>query len=116
MAQPAEDVYKPATCEELLKWKFPWMNSVDFLLKRTKAYGANQNLIVRVFPMPVVAICETFVLSAQFRSDSAASVSACLWSVQPQKLPDHRRDRLPTDMFTIIRDRVLRPNYATVTS
>lgn len=36
--QPAQDGYKPATCEELLKWKFASMNSVDFLLKRPKAH------------------------------------------------------------------------------
>ena len=31
--QPAEDVYRPLTCHELLKWKFAHLNSVDFRLE-----------------------------------------------------------------------------------
>jgi mRNA-capping enzyme len=37
--QPGDDPYVPATCEELLKWKFASMNSVDFLLQRTPTGG-----------------------------------------------------------------------------
>lgn len=37
--QPGDDPYVPATCEELLKWKFASMNSVDFLLQRTSTGG-----------------------------------------------------------------------------
>jgi mRNA-capping enzyme len=35
--QGYEDAYKPGTCEELLKWKFAHLNSVDFLLRSTAA-------------------------------------------------------------------------------
>ena len=38
-AQPYDDPYKPHTCEELLKWKFAHMNSVDFKLKCTMQGG-----------------------------------------------------------------------------
>ena len=29
----------PGTCEELLKWKFAHMNSVDFLLRQSSSRG-----------------------------------------------------------------------------
>ena len=41
--QGYEDEYKPGTCEELLKWKFAHLNSVDFLLRSTAA-GTNSLL------------------------------------------------------------------------
>lgn len=34
-----EDAYVPGTCQELLKWKFPHMNSVDFRLRWDAAAG-----------------------------------------------------------------------------
>eukprot|EP00884_Botryococcus_braunii_P019053 jgi/Botrbrau1/5831/Bobra.0366s0013.1 len=34
--QGYEDVYVPQTCEELLKWKYAHLNSVDFLLRENK--------------------------------------------------------------------------------
>ncbi|KAK9842283.1 hypothetical protein WJX81_004542 [Elliptochloris bilobata] len=35
--QGYEDHYKPGTCEELLKWKFAHLNSVDFMFRSTAA-------------------------------------------------------------------------------
>ena len=33
MLQGYEEQYIPGTCEQLLKWKFAHLNSVDFLLR-----------------------------------------------------------------------------------
>lgn len=35
--QPCDDAYVPLTCEELLKWKFAHMNSVDFKVRLEEA-------------------------------------------------------------------------------
>ena len=43
--QGYEDDYKPGTCEELLKWKFAHLNSVDFLLRSTAAGTARSAVL-----------------------------------------------------------------------
>ena len=50
--QGAEDAYKVGTCEELLKWKFAHLNSVDFLLRVNPSGGVY--LAALILPSEVV--------------------------------------------------------------
>eukprot|EP00798_Chlamydomonas_sp_ICE-L_P001426 gene1426-32797_t len=47
-----DDMYKPLTCEELLKWKFSHLNSVDFKLRIETPQGQPQPTAIPAAPQP----------------------------------------------------------------
>ena len=46
--QGAEDKYEVGTCNELLKWKFAHLNSVDFLLRISPAHGERSGCLANI--------------------------------------------------------------------
>jgi mRNA-capping enzyme len=82
--QPKNAPYVPNTYDELLKWKYPEMNTIDFALKLEREKSGKQIPVLYVGGIKgsLSKISDKFVSKSRRVEDLAGKIVECSWSME----------------------------------